>query len=132
MLNERIARKQEFRKLRYCYRYRYENVVYDKKVWYAIANTYKEVLAMAKETLEQAVIDAKEQIERSIDEFKAVLDSGTVDPDNFITLAEIERKWAELRHSTDKTYSDMVSAYLSGLDEAAMIKAKKENTQERG
>ena len=87
---------------------------------------------MSKENLEQAVIDAKMQIEKSIDEFKATLDQGTSDPDSFITLAEIEKKWAVLKNSTNKTYSDMVAAYLTDIDESAIIKAKKENTWERG
>ena len=87
---------------------------------------------MGKEKLEQAVADAKAQIEKRIDEFKETLDSRTVDPDNFITIAEIEKEWASLRNSTNKTYSDLISAFLSELDERAVIKSKKENTQERG
>ena len=87
---------------------------------------------MAKEKLEQATMDAKMQIEKKIDEFKAMLDAGTSDPDHFITLSEIENKWAELKNATNKTYSDMVSAYLSELDERAIIKSKKVSTQERG
>ena len=87
---------------------------------------------MSKEKLEQAVVDAKAQIEKKIDEFKEMLDSRTADPDNFITIAEIEKEWAALKNTTNKSYSDMVSAYLSELDERAIIKSKKENTQERG
>lgn len=87
---------------------------------------------MTKKKLEQVTEDAKAQIEKKIDEFKALLDSGTSDPDHFITLAEIEKEWAALKTVTNKTYSDMVSAYLSGLDERSIIKSKKENTPERG
>lgn len=87
---------------------------------------------MSKDKLEQATIDAKVQIEKRIDEFKAMLDSGTSDPDHFITLAAIEKEWAALKDATNKTYSDMLSAYLSDLDERAIIKSKKENTLERG
>ena len=97
-----------------------------------MANTIKEVLALTKDKLEQATVDAKAQIEKKIDEFKALLDSRTSDPDHFITLTEIEKEWAALKSITNKTYSDMVSAYLSGLDERSIIKSKKENTQERG
>ena len=87
---------------------------------------------MSKDKLEQATMDAKVQIEKRIDEFKAMLDSGTSDPDHFITLATIEKEWAALKDATNKTYSDMLSAYLSDLDERAIIKSKKENTPERG
>lgn len=82
---------------------------------------------MKNDKLEQAVADAKAQIDKEIDEFKAALDAGTADPNSFITLAEIERKWAELKNKTNKTYSDMISTYLSTLDEGAIIKSKKEN-----
>ena len=83
---------------------------------------------MSKENIERVIIDTKLQIEKSIDEFKAALDQGTSDPDSFITLAEIEKKWAELKNSTNKTYSDMIAAYLSDINESDIIKAKKENT----
>ena len=82
--------------------------------------------------LKQAVEDAKAQIGKEIDEFKASLDAGTADPESFITFAEIEKRWAELKNKTNKTYSDMISTYLSTLDESAIIKSKKENTNERG
>ena len=87
---------------------------------------------MSNSMLEQAVTDAKAQIDKEIDEFKAVLDAGTADPESFISFAEIERKWSELKNKTNKTYSDMISTYLSTLDESAIIKSKKENTDERG
>ena len=87
---------------------------------------------MENDKLEQAVADAKAQIARKIDEFKTVLDTGTKDANSFITLAEIERRWAELKNITNKTYTDMISAYLSSLDESAIIKTKKENMPERG
>ena len=87
---------------------------------------------MTNDKLEQAIADAKAQIEKEIDEFKASLDAGTANPESFISLAEIERRWSELRSKTNKTYSDMISTYLSTLDESAIIKSKKENTRGRG
>ena len=83
-------------------------------------------------TLDQAVADAKAQIDKEIDMFKTALDAGTTSPESFISFAEIEKKWSELRSKTNKTYSDMISAYLSSLDESAIIKSKKENTSGRG
>ena len=77
---------------------------------------------MADIKLEQAVADAKAQIDKEIDEFKAALDAGTSNPESFITFAEIERKWAELKNKTNKTYSDMISTYLSSLDESEIIR----------
>ena len=87
---------------------------------------------MVNPRLEKAIEDAKAEIDKEIDQFKAALDAGTENPDSFITLAEIEKKWAELRNNTTKPYSAMLSAYLSDLDETALIKSKKENSSERG
>lgn len=80
---------------------------------------------------DKAIEDAKAEINKQLDEFKNKLDSGTSDPNSFMSLADIERKWKELNDTTSKTYSNMVSAYLSDLDEKALIRSKKENTQKK-
>ena len=41
---------------------------------------------MSNSMLEQAVTDAKAQIDKEIDEFKAVLDAGTADPESLSAL----------------------------------------------
>lgn len=82
--------------------------------------------------IDQAYLDAVAVIEKNLGEFREKLDAGTSDPDNFITLSEMEREWALLNKTTSKTYSDILSAYLSEMDERAIIKVKKENTNERG
>ena len=84
---------------------------------------------MSRPTLDKACADALAQIEKNIAEFQQKLDAGTSDPDNFITLSEIEKMWQELNNSTSKTYSDMISAYLSVIDEKAVIQSKKGNTE---
>lgn len=87
---------------------------------------------MANANLDQIFVDAKLEINHKIDKFRADLDAGTADADNFISLSEIEQKWAELKNETSKTYSDVIAAYLCNLDEKAIIKSKKENTEKRG
>ena len=87
---------------------------------------------MANNGLNKAYEDAIAELEKKIGEFKAQLDAGTADPENFITLSEIEQLWASLNRSTTKTYSDMISAYLTDLDEKAVIRSKKENTGSTG
>lgn len=82
---------------------------------------------MSKLTLGKVCEDAIAQIENNIAEFKQKLDAGTSNPDNFITLSEIEEMWHTLNNSTNKTYSDMISAYLSDIDEKEVIKLKKDN-----
>lgn len=86
---------------------------------------------MANIKTDKAFEDAKAEINKQLDEFKHKLDSGTSDPDSFMSLADIERNWRELNNTTSKTYSDMVSAYLSDLDEKALIQSKKENMQKK-
>ncbi len=51
---------------------------------------------MSNPTLNKAYEDAITQIEKNIAEFKQKLDAGTSDPDNFITLSEIEGMWRAL------------------------------------
>lgn len=75
--------------------------------------------------LEKAAQDAKDEISRKIDEFESKIQKGTEDPEHFMTLADIEKEWAELRNSTDKMYSDMVSACLSNINEKELIRRKK-------
>lgn len=82
--------------------------------------------------IDRAYEDAIAEIEKRLNEFRAKLDAGTTDPNNFMTLSDIEREWALLNKTTSKTYSDIISAYLSEMDEGAIIKIKKENTAERG
>ncbi|MCR5813789.1 MAG: hypothetical protein K6G15_04785 [Desulfovibrio sp.] len=87
---------------------------------------------MSSEKLEKACEDAIHQIEKNVREFTHKLDSGTKDPEKFISFAEIESLWASLSESTNKTYSDMISAYLSDLDEKALIQSKKEYSDKGG
>lgn len=82
---------------------------------------------MSKLTLGKVCGDAIAQIENNIAEFKQKLDAGTSNPDKFITFSEIEEMWHTLNNSTNKTYSDMISAYLSDIDEKEVIKLKKDN-----
>lgn len=80
---------------------------------------------MSNNSFNQAYEDTLQEVQRNIEKFKNALDEGTKEPENFITISEIEKLWSDLNKSTSKSYSDMVSAYLSALDEKAVIKAKK-------
>lgn len=100
--------------------------------WYTIARQSKEDLAMDNNTIEKIASTAKLEISHQIDQFIADLQKGTSDPDDFITITQLEEKLALLRANTTKTYSDILSAYLGSLDESDLIQRKKENTGERG
>ncbi len=87
---------------------------------------------MDDKTLDKIASDAKLEIGHEIDKFIAELQNGTSNPDDFITITQLEEKLSLLRSSTTKTYSDILSTYLSSLDEKELIKQKKENTGKRG
>ena len=87
---------------------------------------------MDSKKIDKIVSDAKLEISHQIDKFIAELQDGTSDPDNFITITQLEEKLSLLRANTTKTYSDILSAYLDSIDETELIKRKKENTETRG
>ncbi len=87
---------------------------------------------MDNKTIDKIVSDAKLEISHQIDNFVAELQSGTSNPDDFITMTQLEEKLSLLRSNTTKTYSDILSAYLNSMDETELIKRKKGNTGKRG
>ena len=87
---------------------------------------------MDSKKIDKIASDAKLEISHQIDKFIAELQDGTSDPDNFITITQLEEKLSLLRANTTKTYSDILSAYLDSIDETELIKRKKGNTGTRG
>jgi len=71
------------------------------------------------------------QIERIIQNFKHKFYSGTVDPNDFITITEIELLWGELQNETNKIYSDMVRELMNDVDERNLIIKKKGSTPKK-
>ncbi len=80
---------------------------------------------MNSKTIGRIASNAKLEISHQIDKFVADLQNGTSDPENFITITQLEEKLSLLRSNTTKTYSDILSAYLSSMDESELIKRKK-------
>jgi len=70
----------------------------------------------------------RDELLRIVDEFRQQIIEGTSDPDNFLTIFEIERLWSELRGDTSFLYSDMLSDMLADTDESELIRKKKRNT----
>ena len=66
-----------------------------------------------------------EEIERLIRDFKEKFEAGTSDADDFMTMHEIERIWAELQNGTKVIYSDLLQDLLNGIDESDLIRKKK-------
>jgi hypothetical protein len=79
--------------------------------------------------------DAREysdELLRIVEVFRQRIIAGTSDPDNFLTISDIERLWSELRGDTSLLYSDMLSDLLADVDESELIRKKKLNTEEKG
>ena len=55
------------------------------------------------------------------------IDAKTNDPDNFLSISELEKMWSELAAGTSKIYSDSISEAISNIDEKELIKAKKQS-----
>jgi hypothetical protein len=69
-----------------------------------------------------------EELKRIVHEFIYVFNSKTKDPDDFISITEIEKMWSNLRNSTNFIYSNLVIELMSNIDESAIIRKKKDNT----
>lgn len=87
---------------------------------------------MDNKKLNQIVSEAKLEISHQIDSFVSEIQNETGNPDDFITISQMEEKLSLLRANTTKTYSDILSAYLNSVDEKELIKRKKGNTGKRG
>ena len=72
-----------------------------------------------------------DELLRVVDMFRQRIVAGTSDPENFLTISDIERLWAELRGDTSLIYSDMLSELLSGANETELIRKKKLNIENK-
>lgn len=72
-----------------------------------------------------------EELLHKIELFRQRIIAGTSNPDNFLTISDIERLWSELRGDTSLLYSDMLSDLLSEVDESELIRKKKRNTEKK-
>ncbi len=86
---------------------------------------------MRKDELIAAASKAKIEINDQIDEFIESLEQGTADPENFASFSEIEAMWHNLKLSTHKTYSDMMTVALSSLDTHEVNDSKKGHTSRK-
>ena len=80
---------------------------------------------MKSDDLKQAAIKAKHEIVDELDEFIEKVDKATTDPNNFITMTQLEEEWRKLSLKTHKIYSDMVSETLSAIDTKELNSTKK-------
>ena len=70
----------------------------------------------------------KEQLSYLIDCFVETFQARTSNPENFLTITEIEKMWSELRGNTSDLYSDLLEEALAHVNEAELIRKKKQST----
>ena len=80
---------------------------------------------------EKDVREYSEELLRIVEVFRQRITAGTSDPENFLTISDIERLWSELRGDTSLLYSDMLSDLLAEVDESELIRLKKKSTAKK-
>ena len=73
----------------------------------------------------------EENLRLLLDEFHQRLSDGTKNPGDFISMNEIERIMSETIHNSNTLYLELLSSFLSNIDEANLILKKKLNTVEK-
>ena len=69
------------------------------------------------------------ELTRIVKEFEEKIKNGTRNPDDFLTITEIEELWSGLIGSTNVLYSDMLQSLIEGIDEKDLVKSKKGNSK---
>ena len=67
------------------------------------------------------------EVTRLINDFKETFAAKTKDPNDFLTIDELEKRWSELRNNTDVLYSDMILKLMNSVNERDIVSKKKEN-----
>lgn len=80
---------------------------------------------------EKTAREFNDELIRIIDEFRERIITGTSNPEEFLTISDIERLWSELRGNTSLLYSDMLSDLLTNIDESDIIRKKKPSIKKR-
>lgn len=83
------------------------------------------------EELKNAAVKAKLELNDELDSFIEKIDKATDDPNNFITMTQLENEWRDLSLKTHKIYSDMVSETLSAIDTKELCATKKESSSRK-
>jgi len=86
---------------------------------------------MKKQKLKELLEQTKVEIADELDSFIEKIDSSTDDPNNFLTMTELEKQWKELSLKTHKIYSDFVSKSLSSVESKELRISKKDNSSKK-
>jgi len=73
----------------------------------------------------------EENLRLLLDEFHQRLYDGTKNADDFISMNEIERITSEAIYNSNTLYLELLSSFLSNIDEADLILKKKLNIEKK-
>lgn len=68
------------------------------------------------------------RLKKIVDEFVYKFNEGT-DPNDFMSITELEVLWGKLNSDTKEVYSGLVHELADGIDEKELVRKKKLNTQ---
>ena len=88
-------------------------------------------MAREQRTSEDIIADAMNELRAAVEKFANTLSQHTTDVSSFLTMDKLENMMGLLDEQTRQVYLDMVSRYLSNINEQEIIASKKENTQKR-
>lgn len=70
---------------------------------------------------------ASEKVRNIFSNFEKKFQEGTKDPDKFLTISELESRWASLRKDILECGDEMVRRLVESVDEKDLVKKKKRN-----
>ena len=88
-------------------------------------------MAREQRTSEDIITDAMNELRAAVEKFTNTLSQHTTDVSSFLTMDKLENMMGLLDEQTRHVYLDMVSRYLSNINEQEIIASKKENTKKR-
>lgn len=88
-------------------------------------------MAREQRTSEDIITDAMNELRAAVEKFANTLSQHTTDVSSFLTMDKLESMMGLLDEQTRQVYLDMVSRYLSNINEQEIIASKKENTKKR-
>ena len=88
-------------------------------------------MAREQRTSEDIIADAMNELRAAVEKFANTLSQHTTDVSSFLTMDKLENMMGLLDEQTRQVYLDMVSRYLSNINEQEIIESKKENTKKR-
>ena len=88
-------------------------------------------MAREQRTSEDIIADAMNELRAAVEKFANTLSQHTTDVSSFLTMDKLENMMGLLDEQTRQVYLDMVSRYLSNINEQEIIASKKENIKKR-